>query len=95
MNVERTRRTGALTHRALVDAVMDERERGREPALLVVGGVTLERLALHILKDDGPLGALRGASPAVVRVRGWRAHEWELREQGDIEGIEMRREETL
>lgn len=74
----RVRRTGALTHRSLTDAVLDE---GADaPMVLAVGSERLELAALRILRDDSPLGVLRAGSPAVVRDEGeLGAAEWELR----------------
>lgn len=73
-------RDGELSSRSLVDAALDERARGRRPRLLAVGSSELEVLALAILKDEGPLGDLRGDAPAVVVDWSLSEREWELRE---------------
>lgn len=75
------RRTGELTQQSLVDAIADETQRGRTPALIAVGGGDLELTARRILNTDlSGLGGLRETFAAVELDDSLGPLEWELRE---------------
>jgi hypothetical protein len=78
-------RDGELTEESLTAALHDERERGRQPRRVVVGGFALESVAMRIVGGSvtgvGTLADLAAVTPAVTlepAVLG--VGEWELRE---------------
>lgn len=76
-------RDGTLDAGALEAAVLDEHARGRVITHLAVGSAEVELRVVRILNSGSPLDVLRSSAPRVVRDRGLKAHEWQLREEGD------------
>lgn len=84
---EAVTRNGELTMQSLADALDDERRRGREPHALYVGA-EMHAAGLRIVGGFVGFPELCAVMPRVEVDASLAPHEWELRQEDEMEGHE-------